>query len=117
MKGREATQKAGEATPRSQGIKSPIGEGEAGKGPGSAKAKAAAEDQSTESGAGDGTFPYDADPSDHAETPDEAYADIAPLLATLAQRLGKTKETVRIYDPYFCNGGVIRRLKVDACHP
>lgn len=60
---------------------------------------------------GDGSFPYDADPSDHAETPDEAYADVAPLLERLAECLGKTKETVRIYDPYYCNGGVIRRLK------
>ena len=64
-----------------------------------------------DAGGGDGSFPYDADPSDHAETPDEAYADVAPLLERLAQSLGKTKETVRIYDPYYCNGGVIRRLK------
>jgi hypothetical protein len=63
-----------------------------------------------EDGEGDGTFPYDADPSDHAETPAEAYADVAPLLEKLAALLGKTKETVRIYDPYYCNGGVVKRL-------
>ena len=59
---------------------------------------------------GDGKFPYQVDPSDHAETPAEAYADVAPMLEQLALALGKTKATVRIYDPYYCDGRVVSLL-------
>ena len=54
--------------------------------------------------------PFAADPGDHCETPIEAYADIAPLLRGLAFDLGKTPETLRIYDPYYCEGSVVRHL-------
>ena len=47
---------------------------------------------------------------DHCETAPEAYAHIAPILALLAARLGKTPATLRVYDPYFCNGAVVRHL-------
>jgi hypothetical protein len=54
--------------------------------------------------------PFQANPDDHCESPEEAYADAAPLLDALAARLGRTRATLRIYDPYFCAGGVKRRL-------
>lgn len=57
-----------------------------------------------------GEYPFEADDADHAETPVEAYRDIAPVLARLAEALGKTKATLRVYDPYFCAGGVVKRL-------
>ena len=50
------------------------------------------------------------DPADDCETPDVAYAHIAPLLRKLAQRLGKPPGALRIWDPYYCAGGVKARL-------
>ncbi len=47
---------------------------------------------------------FDSDWHDHCETPFEAYRDVEPLLFRLATTLGKTKETLRIYDPYYCEG-------------
>ena len=35
---------------------------------------------------------------DHCETPHDAYADVAPILEVIAKQLGKTKETVQIYE-------------------
>ena len=40
-------------------------------------------------------------PSDHAETPVNAYEDLAPFLRAVGGR---------VYDPYYCDGGVVRRL-------
>lgn len=53
---------------------------------------------------------FSAAEDDHCETAPEAYSDIAPILSMLAARLGKTPATLRIYDPYFCNGAVVRHL-------
>jgi hypothetical protein len=51
-----------------------------------------------------------ADSEDHCETAAEAYRDVAPLLRALARRLGKAPGELRIYDPYFCAGGVAQHL-------
>ena len=40
--------------------------------------------------------------SDHAETPVNAYEDLAPFLRAVGGR---------VYDPYYCDGGVVRRLQ------
>jgi hypothetical protein len=48
--------------------------------------------------------PFKADSADHCETPPQAYRDVAPLLDLLATTLGKTRATLRIFDPYFCAG-------------
>eukprot|EP00038_Savillea_parva_P001079 m.101217 g.101217 ORF g.101217 m.101217 type:complete len:293 (-) comp10380_c0_seq1:180-1058(-) len=53
---------------------------------------------------------FEVESTDHCETPLAAYADVAPILEQMALSLGKTKETVRIYDPYFCAGGVKKHL-------
>ncbi|CAG9467197.1 unnamed protein product [Pedinophyceae sp. YPF-701] len=53
---------------------------------------------------------FQADEDDHCETSLEAYCDVAPLLDRLASRLGRTRATLRIYDPYYCAGGVERHL-------
>uniref|UniRef100_A0A6U6BWP0 Uncharacterized protein n=1 Tax=Guillardia theta TaxID=55529 RepID=A0A6U6BWP0_GUITH len=57
-----------------------------------------------------GNFPYEIDDADHAETPAEAYADISHVLEYVAGILKKDNNTVKIYDPYYCNGSVKKRL-------
>jgi len=57
------------------------------------------------------SYDFDVDPSDHCETPLAAYRDLEHVLKHVAKRLGKTRETLEIYDPYFCEGGVKRHLK------
>lgn len=55
-------------------------------------------------------FPFEAASEDHCETPQNAYEDIAPVLTFLADALGKSKESLRIWDPYYCAGSVKMRL-------
>lgn len=56
-------------------------------------------------------YPYEVVPDDHCETPVEAYRDISQLFELYAQSIGKTKSSLAIYDPYFCEGNVILRMK------
>ena len=51
------------------------------------------------------SFPFPIDADDHCESPLYAYEHIAPILKTLC-----SKPTSKIYDPYFCDGGVVRNL-------
>eukprot|EP01047_Picozoa_sp_COSAG01_P049168 COSAG01_NODE_4849_length_4684_cov_12.227263_8_plen_200_part_00 len=48
------------------------------------------------------SYPFSVDAADHAETPAEAYSDVAPILHSLASRLGKTSADLQIYDPFYC---------------
>ena len=57
------------------------------------------------------SYPYVVDAADHCETPVEAYSHISGLLQALAQSLGKARSSLRIYDPYFCEGGMVERLR------
>ena len=57
------------------------------------------------------TYPYEVNDDDHCETPAEAYAHLKPMLIVLARVLCKTRATLRIYDPYFCEGSVVERLQ------
>lgn len=57
-------------------------------------------------------FPYKVDPSDHCETPKEAFIDIAALLDATASQLGKTPSSLKIYDPYYCAGRSARTLGI-----
>ena len=51
------------------------------------------------------------DVRDHAETPQAAYADLAPLLSRYAEvALGKARGELVVYDPYYCAGSVVKRL-------
>jgi len=60
-------------------------------------------------------FPFPTEPDDHCESPKVAYADIAPLLrqviAAEQQRGQNLEQKLRIYDPYYCDGAVVRNLK------
>ena len=55
-------------------------------------------------------LPFEANPDDHCETSLAAYGDVVQLLELLAQKLGKAPEELRIYDPYYCSGAVVRHL-------
>lgn len=56
-------------------------------------------------------YAFEVDETDHCETPLEAYRDLLVVLDKIAASVGKTRGTLLIYDPYFCNGGVERKLK------
>ena len=56
------------------------------------------------------TYPYEVFDDDHCETPAEAYQDISQVLETFARLIGKDKDSLTIYDPYYCEGKVIERL-------
>jgi hypothetical protein len=48
----------------------------------------------------------------HFETPFQAYLDIKPVIDWLCTSQLKTeKHTVRLYDPYYCNGKTAKQLK------
>ena len=55
-------------------------------------------------------FPYPTDPDDHCETPQIAYEDILPLLHKVAKLCKVSSSDLSIYDPYYCNGTVIKNL-------
>lgn len=55
-------------------------------------------------------YSYDVNSDDHCESPVEAYEDICFILERLALEKNKTKETLLIYDPFYCEGNVIKRL-------
>jgi hypothetical protein len=66
-------------------------------------------------------FPFAVDPDDHCESPLEAYRDVSFLLRSPACRTGNSSTstsssasssswTPTIYDPYYCNGAVVRNL-------
>lgn len=56
------------------------------------------------------TLPFTAEPDDHCETSPSAYGHIAPVLKFIADKLGKRPCDLRIYDPYYCAGGMVRHL-------
>lgn len=47
---------------------------------------------------------------DHAETPTEAYEDVGPILDYICTLLNRTRATLRIWDPFFCQGTMVQRL-------
>jgi hypothetical protein len=55
-------------------------------------------------------FSFVVDDTDHCETPASAYSDLLPLLDACCRIFGKNRRALRIYDPYYCNGAVIRHL-------
>ncbi|KAL7481924.1 hypothetical protein ACHAW6_007602, partial [Cyclotella cf. meneghiniana] len=57
------------------------------------------------------SFPYPTNPDDHCETPLQSYHDILCILDELCTVFGKNRETLQIYDPYYCNGSVVKHLE------
>lgn len=56
------------------------------------------------------SYPFEVNPDDHCETSLEAYSHIAPVLEVLAANLGKKKEQLSIFDPFYCAGGMKAHL-------
>lgn len=54
---------------------------------------------------------FEVDYNDHFETPRVAYQDIDPILSAIAQSLGKQKEELILYDPYYCQGNMVEHMK------
>lgn len=58
-------------------------------------------------------YPYIVNDDDHCETPQSAYADIAPILdAILKEKRGEdsSRSELAIYDPYYCEGAMKAHL-------
>ena len=61
-------------------------------------------------------FAFEADLGDHCETPGIAYRHITPLLREIATAMSPDQhwrvasKHLQIYDPYYCQGGVKKRL-------
>jgi hypothetical protein len=55
-------------------------------------------------------FSFAVDESDHCETPAAAYADLVDLLDAACSLAGKSRTELRIYDPFYCDGAVVRHL-------
>jgi hypothetical protein len=68
-------------------------------------------EESEEQSASGPTFPYATNPDDHCETPLESYQDILPILDELSKARGGKRSKLRIYDPYYCNGSVVKHLE------
>jgi len=55
-------------------------------------------------------FAFKVDEADHCETPLAAYQDIVDVLDKLASSLNKSRSSLIIYDPYYCDGGIKKKL-------
>jgi hypothetical protein len=51
-------------------------------------------------------WPFPTEYGDHFSTTSEALVDLATGLDILASRLNKTRATLRLYDPFYCDGSV-----------
>jgi hypothetical protein len=56
-------------------------------------------------------YPYPTDPTDHAETPLQAYEHIRTVLKRISKSLNLSKRELKIYDPYYCTGRVCSYLE------
>lgn len=54
--------------------------------------------------------PFITNISDDAETPLRAYKHIEPILSSITSSLGKNKEDIILYDPYYCCGTMKKYL-------
>lgn len=62
-----------------------------------------------------GSHPFEVDDSDHCETPLQAYQDLQVILDRLLHQQHqktppKSRSSLTIYDPYYCDGGVKTKL-------
>ena len=72
--------------------------------------EAAAAGNLDEAPSGPPAAPFAGDDADHAETSAQAYEDVIQLLDHVALTLGKTRATLAVYDPYYCDGSVVKKL-------
>ena len=55
-------------------------------------------------------YSFQVDDTDHCETPLNAYKDLVDILDKICDSLGKNRSSLIIYDPYYCDGSVKRKL-------
>lgn len=55
-------------------------------------------------------WPFETDFNDHFETPKRAYRDIKPVARVIARRCGVDTASLRVYDPYFCRGSMVKHM-------
>ena len=55
-------------------------------------------------------YPFEVDPLDHCETSSRAHRDIGVVLDWYCRATNKQPATLRIYDPYYCDGAVINNM-------
>lgn len=55
-------------------------------------------------------YSFQVDDTDHCETPIQAYKDLLPVLDRIAKSLNKKRSNLVVYDPYYCDGGVEKKL-------
>ena len=55
-------------------------------------------------------YSFQVDDTDHCETPMQAYKDLLDVLDRIAKSLNKKRSNLIIYDPYYCDGGVKKKL-------
>ena len=48
--------------------------------------------------------------NDHFETPKRAYRDIKPVLRVVAHTCNVEAGKLRVYDPYFCRGNMLKHM-------
>lgn len=77
---------------------------------GAASSKSLSTEAETVTSSGAPKYSFQVDETDHCETPVEAYRDLLDVLDRLCKSMNKTRATLQIYDPYYCNGGVKRKL-------
>lgn len=51
---------------------------------------------------------FEVEYNDHFETPSQAYVDLLPALLEVANELGKTLGDLVVYDPYYCEGRMLK---------
>ena len=57
-------------------------------------------------------MPFEADPKDHLETSRRSLEDISLILEIFAKQLKKDfKKDLKIYDPYFCDGKIVKHFE------
>lgn len=56
------------------------------------------------------SFPFPTEPEDHCETPFAAYDDLSRYLQHFSKQIGKSRQSLKIWDPFFCNGAVKQNL-------
>ncbi|KAL7544969.1 hypothetical protein ACHAWF_008339 [Thalassiosira exigua] len=56
------------------------------------------------------SFPFPTNPDDHCETQLLSYEHILPIMDELCKSFGGARRSMKIYDPYYCNGSVVKHL-------
>ena len=75
-----------------------------------ARAPVKASVSSAQGGGSGSSWNFEVNYNDHFETPLRAYTDISPVLSQIAEKIGKTKAELAVYDPYFCQGSMVQHM-------